>query len=208
MVFQRRIRVFRLYKFFLPISFLLIFATTGFSESQFTILENQQENELQLITESSDTIHVSYTCNYIPGWQKLYVRFNNGSLLGYFPMKDKALTIRAWNDKKYPFELFFCNAHTGKISILEKESGWNFHFFSSDTEDSKWVAVVPQGKAKLFLIDSSGNILQQIFFDAEFSPDVVRIEKRDKRSILIIESLDYYCEYFIDFKHKLATKMK
>lgn len=200
--------MFCLYKFFLTIGFFLMIATTGFSESQFAICENQQENELQIITESSDATHISYSCNYIPGWQKLYVRFTNGSLLGFFPKKDKALTIRAWNDKKYPFELFFCNAENGKVVILEKEAGWNFHIFSSEKEDSKWVAVVPQGKATLFLINSRGIISQQIFFNAEISPDVVRIEQRDKRSILILESLDYYCEYLIDTDHKVATKMK
>jgi hypothetical protein len=198
----------RLNKRKLVFFFLIFYSMDIFCDSIFNIIPNEKENKIFVTMNNQKIEDAVYIFNFIPENKDLYVKYQNGSLLGYFPKINSSLRIIAWNDKEYIFELFFCDSTTGKISILTEGSGWDFHVFDSAIIDSKWVAIVPQGQASLFLIDSKGNISHKIQFFVDISPDIVTVEQRDNDDILILESLDSYCEYKLDFMNKSARIIK
>jgi hypothetical protein len=190
------------------ITFLLIIAlpTNLFSEKIFYVVQNEKENRLYITISTNGKVEVFQKYNYIPGSKDLYVKYINGSLLGFFPIENDKIKINAWNDKNHEFELAFFNSKTNKKNILAKGNGWDFHIIESKINDLYWVAIIKIGDSMVFEIDDKGIITNTVKFTSNFSPDIVKIEKQNNTEILILESLDYYCEYKLDFKKCTAIK--
>ena len=194
---------------YLFISISLLFVSCGniFSNGVFSVGESKNNNELYINYLVGGKTEIVKVYNYIPSSNKLYIKFLNGSLLGYFPVKDETLNIKAWNDKNHLFDLVFCDQKTKKVTILSTGRGWNYHLLDSDDQNKKWVAITPKGDAELFLLNEEGLQSNQVKFQTDICPDAVSFKKSGTgQTMLVFESMDYYQEYILDFVNKIAKK--
>ena len=171
-----------------------------FCESYFTIVEDSKLNEIYIKYVSENITERLSVFNYIPSSKNLYKEFPNGNIIGYFPIKDENVRIKAWNDLKYNFAFIFCDLKAKSVTTIETSAGWDFHILDQQ-ENQKWIVISPKGKSRLLLINDIGEILNDIDFTTEFSGDYVTIKKIDNSLYkLMISMLGIDAFYEIDLK--------
>lgn len=171
-----------------------------FCESYFSVVEDSKLNEIYIEYVSENINEKLSVFNYIPSSKNLYKKFPNGNIIGYLPIKDENVRIKAWNDLKYNFSLIYCDLKTKSVTTIETSTGWDFHILDQQ-ENQKWIVISPKGKSRLLLINGTGNILNDIEFTTNFSGDYVTIKKIDNSLYkLMISMLGRDAFYEIDLE--------
>ena len=164
------------------IFFLILFAflngyaceessSLSFTTDKETIFLNQvwPDNEVNL-----------FKFDYLPLFEKRIYQYPNGSFVGYLPIEDPNLKIRAWSDLRNEFILFFCNSSSGEFNKLSQGIGWSFRILDAKEAHYRWISILSNNKIAFLKLDQHGVVGNEIDFPITINVDLVEIDEIDE----------------------------
>lgn len=160
----------------------------------------QQDNQLNLYLQTMGSDKIMYRFSYIPSFEKRITPLGNGNIIGFLPTYDASLRIRAWNDLKHDFALFFADLNQERVTVLRTGTGWGFHINDTNQTNIKMVSITAIGESEILFMNEDGDVKHRFTFESTFNPDFIVISKINEFGADIdFEILGQKASYHLNF---------